>query len=107
MSLLTVNELKGEVDTDIVQKVTTLCDWQLRARKYYTPIDADNKVAKMEEKIRRVLENNTALTKRELFQYTNAKRGGIWEFKMALDNLIKGEEVGSAKGKRVVKYFLA
>ena len=80
---------------------------ETKKRKYYTPNDSYNKVVKKEEKIRLVLENNTDLTKRELFQYTNAKRGGIWEFKMALDNLIKGEEVGSARGKRVVKYFLA
>ena len=30
-------------------------DWQLAMRKLYDPIDADNEVAKMEERIRRNL----------------------------------------------------
>lgn len=76
MCLLAVNELKTEVDEDIVQKAITLCDWQLWARKFYTPIDADNKVAHMEEKIRRIIGKNGASTERKLFNLTNAKRGG-------------------------------
>jgi hypothetical protein len=38
-------------------KLIKLCDWQLAVRKLHDLIDADNKIAKMEEKIRRVLSN--------------------------------------------------
>ena len=102
MCLLTVNDLKTEVDDEIVKKVTELCNWQLKVRKLFTPVDADNKMAIMEEKIRRQLESTGGLTRRELSQYSNAHRSGIWIFNNALSNLekageIRCEEVGKMK----------
>ena len=55
MALLAVNNLKGEVDEETIRKAIALCDWQLEVRKLYDPIDAEGKVARMEEGIRRVL----------------------------------------------------
>ena len=50
MSLLAVNDLKNEIDEETVSRVIKLCDWQLAVRKIHDPINADNKIAKMEEK---------------------------------------------------------
>ena len=49
MSLLAVNDLENEVDEVTVQTAISLCDRQLEVRKTYDPIDADDKIAKMEE----------------------------------------------------------
>ena len=92
MPLLAVNELKNIVDTKIVKKVIALCDWQISVRKQNDPIDADNKIAHMEERIRRVLQNGPR-SQRELKQYTNANRSGLWCFKSALKHLEDAEEI--------------
>jgi hypothetical protein len=92
MSLLAVNELKTEVDEATVRKSIALCDWQLEVRRLHDPIDAENNIAKMEEKIRRQLRNG-AKTDRELKQRTNANRQGLWFFGMALNNLRNANEV--------------
>ncbi len=77
MTLLAVNELKSQVDEDIINKVTRICNWQLEARQIHDPIDADNEIAKMEERVRRRL-NKIPSTERELKQYTNASKTGYW-----------------------------
>lgn len=92
MSLLAVNEAKECIDLDIVQKVTMLCDWQLQVRKLYDPINADNKIAAMEENIRRALSTGPK-TERELKQRTNANRAGLWVFKTARSNLESAKEI--------------
>ena len=92
MSLLAINELKREVDEDTVRKVITLCDWQLEVRKTHDPIDADNKIAKMEERIRRQLRKGQKKEYR-LKQNVNVKRYGLWFFTTALKNLERGNEI--------------
>jgi hypothetical protein len=104
MSLLTVNELKREVDVDVVDKVISLCDWQFSVRALHDPIDADNAIAGMEEKIRRVLRTRGSLTDRELKQYTNATRTGLWAFNTAKKNLMAHSEVGFNRKEKT--YFL-
>jgi len=93
MPLLAINEMKTEVDEDIVDKVIELMNWQLEVRKTHDPIDADNEMAKMEEKIRRVLKTHGELTIRELKQFTNANRTGIWFFDTAVENLKRSNEI--------------
>ena len=93
MPLLAVNELKTVVDEEIVIKATMLCDHQLLMRKLYDPISADTKTAKMEESIRRQLTNRGPMTERELKQYTNATRSGLFIFNQSLSNLTKAGEV--------------
>lgn len=93
MPLMAINEMKTEVDIDIVDKVIGLMNWELEVRKAYDPIDADNEMAKMEEKIRRILKARGELTTRELKQYTNANRVGIWFYYTAIDNLKRSLEI--------------
>lgn len=92
MVLLTVNELKSQVDIDIVQKVTVLGEWQKEMRQLHDPVDADSAVAKIEEKIRRVLARSP-LNDRKLKQMTNASRAGLWFYDSAKKNLQKGHEI--------------
>jgi hypothetical protein len=92
MALLAVNELKSAVDTETVNKVLAICDWQLEVRQIHDPIDADNETAKMEEKIRRVLKREPR-TDRELKQYTHAKKTGLWVYNRARQNLLSASEI--------------
>ena len=104
MTLLTVNELKTEVDIDVVRKVIALCDWQFSVRALHDPIDADNAIAGMEEKIRRQLGTKGSLTDRDLKRHTNASRTGLWAYNSAKKNLMSHREVGFNKKEKT--YFL-
>ena len=94
MCLLAVNDRRNEVDENVVENVIKLCDWQLKVRKLYTPVDADNVAAELEGGIRKQLENRGSITRRELIQYTNAYRKGIFWFNCALKNLNDEGEIG-------------
>jgi hypothetical protein len=96
MSLLAVNDLKSEVDLEIVKKATALCDWQLEVRKNHDPIDADNKIARMEEKIRRALRKGQK-KERRLQQKVNAHRDGLWVYQTAISNLKRYNEIAFNK----------
>jgi hypothetical protein len=92
MSLLAVNDLKNEVDEDTVLKVIALCNWQFNVRMIHDPIDADNKIAKMEQSIRRVLRTGPK-KERQLKQRVNANRSGLWVFTTARNNLQREMEI--------------
>lgn len=103
MMLLALSQEEFEITPVVVDEAIKLIEYQLHVRKLYDPIDADNAHAKMEEKIRRVLSTNAprALTRTELTQKTNAHRSGLWLFDMALNNLLKSQEIKQAgTGKR-------
>jgi hypothetical protein len=100
MSLLAANDLKDEVDEDTVQKAISLCDWQLEVRKTHDPIDADNKIAKMEEKIRRALRKGQK-KERRLKQGVNANRSGLFVYQCAMKNLERYNEISfNSKSKK-------
>ena len=61
--------------------------------------------AKMEEKIRRVLENGSR-TEREIKQRTNYKRAGIWFFNTAFNNLKTNGEIRKKRSNKVFKWEL-
>lgn len=99
MPLLAVNELKDNVDEEIIQKVIQLMDWQYRVRCRYDPIDADSLMARTEEKIRRTLITGPK-TKRDIYREVHANRIGIWVFESALTNLVKAGQITALdKGK--------
>ena len=107
MILMAINDGKQMIDAEVVEKVIQLCDWQLDIRKSLSPIDGDNAAAILEEKIRRALATKGDLTRRELAQYVNANRAGIWLFDTALNNLIKVEEVVKGEcGKTLVHHLV-
>ncbi len=104
MSLLAVNDLKPEVDVETVEKVIKLCDHQHDVRQLHDPVDADNVVAKLEEKIRRVLKAKGQANNRELKRALHTSQTGLWFYNTALENLTKAKEVAFDKGLGV--YFL-
>lgn len=85
--LLAVNDLKPVIDLETIQHATALCDWQLEIRRIHDPIDADSKMAQMEERIRRTLRQHGPLRERELKRYVSANRAGLWFYAKAADNL--------------------
>ena len=107
MPLLAANT--GEfslVPVEIVEKVIEMVDYQHQVRKLYDPVDADTKMAIMEEKIRRVLMVRGRLRKWELQQYTNANKLGLWFFKAALENLLKNQEIFYDKKAKMFQLVL-
>jgi hypothetical protein len=92
MILLAVNDGKAEIDVDIVKRSIRLMNYELHIRNEVDPINADNRIAALEEKIRRVLRNGP-LTLSELKRKTNYSRVGIWCFETAKKNLRDAGEI--------------
>jgi hypothetical protein len=106
MALLAVNDLKSEIDTDIVERVLKLCEWQYEVRQILAPIDADGAVASMEERVRRQLKAHGPRTRRELIQFTNAHRVGLWALNNAIENMKKALEVWEDKKQKPRVFYL-
>jgi len=92
MSLVALNEFKDEVDIGVIKKVIALANWQLEIRRLHDPVDAENKVAKIEERIRRALRGGPR-SDRNLKRLVNANREGLWFYGMATSNLRKFKEI--------------
>jgi hypothetical protein len=103
MSLLAVNEDKSEVDTEIVGKVISLCNWQLKARQIYDPVDADNTIARLESNMRRAIKIGPH-TNAQLWKFVNAERDGVWYFERARANL---EKIGEIRWDHTKKKWTA
>jgi hypothetical protein len=102
MPLLAANDKKSRIDAETVHKATQLCDWQLQTRKLHDPIDSDNAIAKMEEKIRRNLGTKGPLKEWQLKQVTQANRAGLSVFNYAMKNLRQANEI---RWDRNTKYY--
>jgi hypothetical protein len=87
-----LNELKMEIDAAIAQKVVALLTYQLEARRQVDPIDADNAVARLEEKMRR-LPGPAPLIKRDLERRGHKTPVGSWTWDTALRDLMKNRKV--------------
>jgi hypothetical protein len=92
MILLSVSGSRDAVDDSTVKQALALCDWQLAVRKLHDPIDADNKVAAMEVRIRRQL-RIAPQTDRNLKRGVHAERAGLWLYSTAINNLEKAKEI--------------
>lgn len=92
MLLLCACREEIQINESIVEDAIKLVNWQHKVRQLYDPLDADNEMAKAEERIRRVLSTGPK-TSRELQQKTNASRTGLYIWKNALTNLRNNEEV--------------
>jgi len=96
MILLALNSEKLEIDESIVQDVIDLMNWQLQARRLHDPIDADSAIAKIEEKIRRVLKA-APRTEYEIKRAVHYSRIGAWAFSNAIRNLTNSKEISFDK----------
>ena len=86
MPLLAVNEMQELITPEIAEKTVALLNYQLAARKYADPIDADSAIARLEERIRRLVSGGPIL-KRDLERRVNKGRVGIWAWDTAIKNL--------------------
>jgi hypothetical protein len=93
MPLLAINDMKREVDAETVRKAIALCDHQFIVRQLYDPIDSDNKVAGIEEKIRRVIRSRGSASERDLRRAIHVERFGLWIFNQAKQNLHRAKEL--------------
>lgn len=92
MPLLAANEYKDQIDLNIIEKAIALADWQLEVRRLHDPIDSENVIAKLEEKIRRCLTTG-AKKDWEIKQKIGANRSGLWFYETAKRNLVKYNEI--------------
>ncbi len=92
MLLLAAMTGKPEVDAEIVTAVVVLLKYQLEARRECDPVDAENTVAMLEERIRRVLTRG-AMTGRDLKRKLHPERFGLWMWNTAIDNLRRNGEL--------------
>ena len=93
MPLLALNDLKGTVDLETINKVITLLNWQHNVRQVYDPIDAEGKVARMEETIRRTFKTKSEWPTRQLQRKVNYNRHGLWVWESAIKNLRQNQEI--------------
>jgi hypothetical protein len=92
MILFCINEGRTKINYDIVERVIKLLDWQLMVREENQPIDAEGKVAKLEQLIRRALSSGP-LEKRDLQRKVHYDRPGIWAWNLAVNNLKNAGEI--------------
>jgi hypothetical protein len=102
MMLLALSQEEFEISRETVDRSIDLIDYQLQVRKLYDPIDAENKFAHMEEKIRRYLRANSGryIKRRELSQATNSSRVGVYLFDAAIESLVKAQEIETNGGRK-------
>ena len=93
MPLLALNDMKTAVDLETVEKVILLLKWQHHVRQVHDPIDAENKIARMEEAIRRAFKIKNKWHQRDLQRKVNYRRCGLWVWESAIKNLTKNIEI--------------
>jgi len=92
MILLSIQEGQEEVTGDIAERVCSLLNWQLGVRQEHDPIDAENKIARMEEAIRRALVRGP-ISPRSLQRAVHYERAGIFAWNQAVGNLKAAKEI--------------
>ena len=92
MLLFALNEGGGEIDEDIAHRVVSLLRWQREVRGEYDPVGCESVVGKIEENIRRMLKTKNYTT-RQLRQYSNADKYGLFYFNAAKENLLKAGDI--------------
>jgi hypothetical protein len=89
---------KEVVDIETVEVVCSILGYEFGIRVLTDPIDADNQIAKVEQKIRRTISARGPLSKRDLVRFSNASREGAWAFERAISAMKSTGEVISEKG---------
>jgi len=102
MPLLAVNEMKDSITPEIAEQTVALLNYQLAARKFADPVDADNAIARVEEKIRRLLTNGP-VGKRDLEKHGHKHRVGIWHWGAAIKNLRGSGEIGFDEKSKIYR----
>jgi hypothetical protein len=99
---LAVTTGAATITRDLVDRVIAILDYELRVRRLTDPIDAENNIAKMEEKIRRSLRERPGAKNRALQKRVHAERPGLWCFNAAVRNLIENGELHVDRASRTL-----
>jgi hypothetical protein len=86
MPLLAVNEKLDIITPEIAEKTVALLDYQLEARQFGDPVDADSKIAALEQTIRKLLDKG-AMWRSDLEKWGHKQRVGSWLWRTALNNV--------------------
>jgi hypothetical protein len=92
MVLMAANAMEDRVTPEVADQTVTLLRYQLSARQQADPIKADNQVARIEEKIRRLV-GAGPIRKRSLEQRGHKGRVGSYLWKVAIRNLENDGEI--------------
>jgi hypothetical protein len=92
MVLLAANAMQDRVTSEVADQTVTLLRYQLAARQQADPIQADTQVARIEEKIRRLV-GAGGISKRSLEQLGHKTRAGSYLWNIAVKNLEKDGEI--------------
>lgn len=87
MPLLALTMGKQIIDGEVMDALLSILDYEITIRRLTDPIDADDRIARLEQKITRNLKARGSLTRRDLLRHTNAQRDGLWAFDRALAHL--------------------
>lgn len=82
----------AEIDETVMAAVVALLRYQLEVRRECDPVDAETKIAALEERVRRVLTRGP-LKEWDLKKRVNATRSGLWVWDAAVRNLKKAGEI--------------
>lgn len=105
MGLIAITNDWDQINVETIDSIVEILEYEFRIRQLTDPIDADNQIARLEEKIRRALAAHGPLNHRDLLRYTNANRAGLWAFHQALSNLKNAGQIYF--DKKSSTYFLA
>jgi Protein of unknown function (DUF3987) len=104
MMVLALTTDKARIDLETVKRVLAILDYELRVRVVTDPVNADDRIARLEEKIRRQLKARGSLSERDLRRYCSADREGLWAFRRAIENVRAAKDVSYSPHES--KYFL-
>lgn len=90
--LLAATSGRSVIDEDLTERVLALLRYQLDVRRECDPVDAENVVAAMEERLRRILARG-ALKSRDLKRKVHYNRTGLWVWNTAIENLRRAREI--------------
>ena len=103
MAILAFTMDKEAIDLEVTEAVIRILNYELAVRTSVDPVDAENKIAALEEKIRRILAKGPR-SRRELRRDTHADRIGLWAFEHALQNLQAAQDIRLDQGQG--KFYL-
>jgi Protein of unknown function (DUF3987) len=106
LMLLALTNDKSIIDLDTVRRVTAILDYELDVRTVTDPLDADNLIASLEQRIIKQLETRGPLWRNQLWKYVNGSRAGVWFFERAIANLKAAEHIWERCGGKSKQYHL-
>ncbi len=108
MILLAINDGLHVITENIARRVVELVNWQIIVRRRFDPIDADNEMAKMEMRIRRIVGslNGNTIQEGTLKKKCHYERSGVYIFNSALRNLEANCEIASTGVHGSKKWFM-